>query len=328
MSEVLSQAEIDALLTSMASGDSKVIEEAKNKKNVSKINVYNFARPSKFGKEQLRTLETIFDNFSRIASSFLTGYLRTSVEIEVLSSEQVTYGEFNNSILSPAILSIIDFNPFKGSIILDLSPAIGYSMIDRMLGGIGNTITTEREFTEIEIVLLSKVIQKIVLRLEEPWEQVAKIEPRLNTLETNPQFAQIMAPNEMSAVITLSIKIGQVEGFMNFCIPYIVIEPIIGHLNTKHWFSTIDESQEELHRINVEQQLERVKIPISVIVGKTNITVDEFIEVQVGDVIPLDSYVTSDFKVKVGELTKFYAKPGINRGKNAIQITSIIGKED
>ena len=324
MSEILSQEEIDNLLNAMASGDSDVIEQTST--NEKKVSSYNFARPSKFGKEQLRTLEVIFDNFARISSSFLTGYLRSNTTVEVVSSEQVTYGEFNNSLLNPVVLSIIDFNPFKGSIILDLSSSIGYAMIDRILGGTGNTISKTREFTDIEITLLSKIMENVVERLEEPWRQVCEIKPRLDKLETNSQFAQIMSPNEMVALVTLSIKVGDVEGLMNFCIPYIVIEPIVGNLNTKHWFSTVDENQGEQYRPFVESNLQDANIPISVIVGKTNITVDEFINIQVGDVIPLDSYVTSDFKVKIGDLTKFYAKPGVNKGKNAIQITSIIRK--
>ena len=323
MSEILSQEEIDNLLNAMASGNNNAIGHAPV--NEKKVSIYDFARPSKFGKEQLRTLEVIFDNFARISSSFLTGYLRTTTNIEVISSEQVTYGEFNNSLLNPVVLSIIDFNPFKGSIILDLSSNIGYSMIDRILGGTGETISKTREFTEIEVILLSRIMEKLIERLEEPWKQVCEIRPHLEKVETNSQFAQIMSPNEMVALVTLSITVGDVEGLMNICIPYIVIEPIVGNLNTKHWFSTV-ENNDQQYRPFVEKHLEEARVPISVIVGKTNITVDEFINIQVGDVIPLDSYVTSDFKVKVGDLTKFYAKPGINKGKNAIQITSVIRK--
>nr|WP_317358315.1 flagellar motor switch protein FliM [uncultured Tyzzerella sp.] len=323
MSEILSQDEIDKLLNAMASGNDVIEKDPIDEK---KVSLYNFARPSKFGKEQLRTLEIIFDNFARISSSFLTGYLRTTTNIEVISSEQVTYGEFNNSLLNPVVLSIINFSPFKGSVILDLSASTGYAMIDRMLGGSGETINKTREFTEIEVTLLSRIMDKLVERLEEPWQQVCEIKPYLEKLETNSQFAQIMSPNEMVALVTLSIKVGNVEGLMNFCIPYIVIEPIVGNLNTKHWFANSSENSDTQYRPFVERQLEEATIPISVIVGKTNITVDEFINIQVGDVIPLDSYVTSDFKVQVGDITKFYAKPGVNKGKNAIQITSIIRK--
>lgn len=323
MSEILSQEEIDKLLKNMQEGNDIVETPVSDEK---KVSTYNFARPSKFNKEQLRTLEVIYENFSRIASSFLTGYLRTTISIDVLSSEQVTYGEFNNSLLNPLVLGIIDFKPFKGSIILDLASYVGFSMLDRILGGSGDKPIKSRDFTEIEIILLQKIVEQLISLLKEPWKQVCDIDPKVERLETNSQFAQIMSPNEMVALVTLNIKVGNTEGLMNFCIPHIVIEPIVSSLNTKHWFETVKEDDEDKYRTFVEKQVEKVSVPVSVIIGKTNITVDEFINIQVGDVIPLDSYVNSDFRVNVGELTKFYAKPGVNKGKNAIQITSVIGK--
>ena len=322
---ILSQAEIDSLLSAMASGNE--IEQTNTQEK--KVRKYDFARPSKFNKEQLRSLEVIFENFSRLASSFFTGYLRTTTNIEVLNSEQVTYGEFSNSLFNPVVLSVINFSPFKGAIILDLASTVGYAMIDRVLGGTGEAVKTDRDFTEIEVILLSKLVEQLISILKDPWQQICEIKPMLEKIETNSQFAQIISPSEMCALLTLNIKVGNIEGLMNFCIPYIVIEPIVNNLNTRHWFETgIDIEDGVIYRETVEKQIEKAKIPISVIVGKTNITVDEFINIQVGDVIPLDSYVNSDFKVNVGEITKFYAKPGVNKGKNAIQITSIIGEED
>ncbi len=326
MGDILSQSEIDALLSALSSGDDGVV--LNNEIEEKKVRAYDFARPSKFGKEQLRTLEVIFENFSRLVSSFLTGYLRTATQIEVINAEQLTYNEFNNSLLNPVILGIIDFNPLKGSIILDLSSNIGYAIIDRILGGSGDTIKKTREFTEIEKILLNRVLSQIVSYLVEPWENVCHIAPSLEKLETNSQFAQVMSPNEMIALVTLSIKLGENEGLINFCIPHIVIEPIMDKLNTKHWFASREEEDLSVYRDKVEVRLEEAKIPVSVVVGKTNITVDEFIGLQVGDVITLDSYVNSDFNVMVGNLLKFYAKPGTSRGKNAIQITSLVGREE
>lgn len=323
MGEILSQDEIDRLLNAMATGDSEAIAE-KSSEPERKIATYNFARPSKFAKEQLRTLEMMFDNFARETSSFLTGYLRTGVSMEVISSEQVTYGEFSNSLLNPVILSIVEFRPFKGNILLELSSSTGFAMMDRILGGEGTAIKS-REFTEIETTLLKRIMSKVVDRLKSPWEQLCEINPILDKLETNSQFAQIISPNEMVALVTLSIKVGDVEGIMNFCIPYIVIEPVVSNLNTKYWFSTISPEDNEHYKPVVEKNLSTANVIVSVVVGQTNVSIDEFIGIQVGDVIPLDSYVTSDFKVKIGETHKFYAKPGINKGKNAIQITSIIG---
>ncbi len=326
MGDVLSQEEIDKLLSDLSRGDSSAIEN--NDTDERKVRTYNFAKPSKFGKEQLRTLEVIFESFSRLTSSFFTGYLRTSVQLEVVSAEQMTYSEFNNSLLNPVVLGIIDFKPFKGSVILDLSSQIGYAIIDRILGGRGETLKKSRDFTEIEKILLSRVLNEMVNFLIEPWENVCVINPRFDKLETNAQFAQIISPNEMISLVTLSIKVGEIDGMINFCIPYIVIEPIIGNLNTKHWFSSNEDEDLSRFRPAVEKKLESAKVPLSVVVGRTSITVDEFINLQVGDVITLDSYVDSDFQVMVGSLLKFYAKPGLSRGKNAIQITSVVRKEE
>ncbi len=328
MSDILSQSEIDALLSALSSGDDNVV--LNNDVEEKKIRAYNFARPSKFGKEQLRTLEVMFESFSRLVSSFLTGYLRTATQIEVANAEQVTYSEFSNSLLNPVVLGIVDLGSpmLKGSVILDLSSNIGYSILDRILGGSGDTLKKAREFTEIEKILLSRILSQIVSYLVEPWENVCHISPSLEKLETNSQFAQIISPNEMIALVSLSIKIGEVEGIINFCIPHLVIEPIMDKLNTKYWFSSQEDEDLSVYRNKVEVGLEEAKIPVSVVVGRTNITVDEFIDLQVGDVITLDSFIDSDFNVMIGNLLKFYAKPGISRGKNAIQITSLVGKEE
>ncbi len=311
MSDILSQSEIDALLSALSSGDDNVV--LNNDVEEKKVRTYNFARPSKFGKEQLRTLEVMFESFSRLASSFLTGYLRTATQIEVANAEQVI------DLGSPIL---------KGSVILDVSSNIGYAIIDRILGGSGDTLKKTREFTEIEKILLSRILSQIVSYLVEPWENVCHISPSLEKLETNSQFAQIISPNEMIALVSLSIKLGEVEGLINFCIPHLVIEPIMDKLNTKHWFSSQEDEDLSVYRSKVEVGLEETKIPVSVVVGRTNITVDEFIDLQVGDVITLDSFVNSDFSVMIGNLLKFYAKPGISRGKNAVQITSLVGKEE
>ncbi len=328
MSDILSQSEIDALLSALSSGDDNVV--LNNDVEEKKVRTYNFARPSKFGKEQLRTLEVMFESFSRLASSFLTGYLRTATQIEVANAEQVTYNEFSNSLLNPVVLGIIDLGSpiLKGSVILDVSSNIGYAIIDRILGGSGDALKKAREFTEIEKILLSRILSQIVSYLVEPWENVCHISPSLEKLETNSQFAQIISPNEMIALVSLSIKLGEVEGLINFCIPHLVIEPIMDKLNTKHWFSSQEDEDLSVYRSKVEVGLEETKIPVSVVVGRTNITVDEFIDLQVGDVITLDSFVNSDFSVMIGNLLKFYAKPGISRGKNAVQITSLVGKEE
>jgi len=327
MGEVLSQNEIDELLNALNTGELDVtdIQTTDREKHVKN---YDFARPSKFAKEQLRTLEIIFDNYSRIISTYLSGYLRAGTQIDVINAEAVTYYEFSNSLSNPVILSIVDFSPLKGSVILELSPSIGYSIIDRILGGKGSMIDKIREFTEIERILLERIISQLINLLREPWENVVDLRPRLDKIETNSQFAQVISPNEIIALVTLNIKIGEVEGMMNICIPHLVIEPIMDKLNTKYWFTIIEQEDQTIYRKHLEKRLQIAKIPIKTILGKTHITVGEFVNLQVGDVIKLDSYTNSDLDIMVGNLLKFHAKPGVFKNRNAIQITSIERKEE
>ncbi|MDR1532567.1 MAG: flagellar motor switch protein FliM [Clostridiales bacterium] len=327
MADTLTQAQIDELLKSMVDGkiDETGAGAAAPKKVISK---YNFAQPSKFNKEHLRTLEIIFENYGRIVTSFLTGYLRTTVEVTVANSEQLNYKEFSNTLINPVILGIVDFSPLKGSVVLELSSNIGYSIIDRILGGPGLGLRRLRDFSEIETILLDRVITQLLNYLEEPWENIVRLRAKLQRIETNSQFGQIISPNDTCVLVTLNIKIGSSEGLMNFCIPHLVLEPIMNQINTKFLFVRNEEETSHESRGDLEIQLEKAVIPVSVIVGKTNIMVSDFVYLQVGDVIPLDSSITSDFDVMAGNLLKFRGKPGVYKGRNALQITSLVSKEE
>ena len=325
MGDILSQNEIDALLKSYSQGDSSIAITQEHSKEAKK---YDFKMPSKFNKEQLRTMEFIFDNYIRLVSSFLSGYLRTTIQMEVVDTSQTTFKEFTNSLISPDLLVVIQMRPLKGSIILEISPSIGYSIIDRILGGSGLGLKRLRDFSEIEKVLLERVINQMLIYYPEPWENVTSLNPKLDKLETNAQFVQFVSPSEIIALITISVKIGPTEGFINFCLPYLVLEPIVDKLYTKYWFNIPAEDNLEVYAEKMEIELEKTMAPVNAIIGNTYITVNDFINLQVGDIIPLDSYINSDIKVLVGDLHKFYARPGLNRGRYAIQITSLARREE
>jgi flagellar motor switch protein FliM len=328
LGDILSQSEIDALLNQMMSGGEEITEAPPPMSKTKEARSYDFANPSKFNREQLRTLENIFDNFARSTSSFLTGYLRTSAHLEVSSSEEIMYRDFNVALANPVILSMVELAPLKGTVIADMSSNIGYAIIDRILGGPGFGISKMRDFSEIEKILLERVMLQILSFLPEPWEGVLPLRPRLEKIETNTQFAQIIAPNDKVALVVLTIKIGSSEGNISFCLPHRVLEPIVDRLYTRFWYGQKEEDNKEMYRERLELELERAKVPVSVQVGKSKIMVSEFVNMQVGDIIPLDSYVTSDVDVLIGNMHKFHAKPGTSRGKFAVQITDLIEREE
>ncbi len=327
MGEVLSQSEIDDLFKALNTGELNVTEmqDAKDQKGVK---VYDFARPSKFSKEQLRTLEIIFESYSRLISTYLSGHLRSRVSVEVMNSEAVTYSEFANALINPVILGVTDFRPLKGSILMELSPNMGYTIIDRVLGGSGQGLEKIREFTDIERVILEKLFVQFVQLLIEPWENVIELDPVLEKIETNSQVVQIISPNEIIALVTLNIKIGNVAGMMNICIPHLVIESIMDKLNTKYWFAQKEQELGPSYEEYIQKMIEKSRIPIKALLGKTHITVREFLELQRDDIVKLDKDIDSELDVYVGNILKFSGTPGEYKNKLAIKINHVIMRED
>ena len=327
MGEILSQSEIDELFKALNEGDLDVDKIQEEKKQQS-IKLYDFARPSKFSKEQLRTLEIISESYARLISNYLSAYLRTLVSVEVINAEAITYSEFTNALTNPAILSIIDFSPLQGSVLLELSTNMGYAIIDRLLGGDGTGSHKLREFTDIEQIMLERLMNQFTHLLTEPWANVIELNPVLEKLETNSQVVQIISPNEIVALITFNVKIGGVEGLMNLCIPHLVIEPIMDRITTKYWFSTNEKVKDNTFEQELEKRIERTIVPVRVLLGKTHITVGEFLNLQNRDVIKLDTDIANDLDVYVGNLLKFKAKPGVNKNKVVVKIESVISQED
>lgn len=326
MADVLSQSEIDNLLAALSAGELDVDQMQGEEEK--KVKDYDFSRPTKFSKEHLRTLEIIFEHYGRLISTNLPMYLRKNVQVAVSSSETVTFSEFSNALSNPVILGIINFTPLNGNIIIDLATNLGYAMIDRMLGGNGVPLDKSRDFSEIEMNILEKVMVTFAQLLREPWKNVVDVSPVLSRMETNSQFAQVIAPNDMVAIVTLNIKIGDVEGLMNVCLPFFTLEDIMDKLNTKFWFSTMQENHDENYENYIEALIRKVDIPIRAVLGKSSIFVSDFMNLQVGDCIRLDRKVDNDMDVYVGNIKKFTALPGANGDMYAVRVTSVIREEE
>lgn len=327
MGDILSQNEIDELLKALNTGEIDV-RQMQTTTEEKKIKNHDFRKPNKFAKDHLRTLEIIHENYSRLITNFLSGYLRTLTQVEVISVEELTYYEFNNSISNPAVLGIVDFTPLQGSVVMELAPNIVFSLIDRILGGKGSSNQKVREYTEIELAIIERIIAQLLNLMREPWENVTQIKPRLEKIETNAQFAQIISPNEMTALITLSAKIGEVEGMINICIPYPVLEAILPKLSTKYWFAMREKAFTEESKQALEKKIEGTLIPVRAVLGGAVLTVADIVELQAGDVIQLDTNINHDLKVYVGDIYKFKARPGVKKNRVSIKVTGVIREEE
>lgn len=325
MGDVLSQNEIDNLLAALSTGELDVDEIKDN--NEKKVKEYDFARPSKFSKEHLRTMEMIFEHYGRLLSTNLPVYLRKNVQVEVVNSEAVTYSEFSNALSNPVLLGIVNFAPLKGNIILEMASNLGYAIVDRMLGGRGDPMDKVREFSEIELLIIERIMIVCVNLLREPWENVAGIHPRLERIETNSQYAQIISPSEMIAIVTINLKIGEVEGLMNVCLPYLTLEDVIDKLNTKYWYSNLQNQDNTDYTESIETLIRRAQIPVKAVLGNSMISVNDFAMLQPGDIIRLDRKVEDELDIYVGNIRKFTALPGSSGDKYAVRVTSVIREE-
>ncbi|MDD6572119.1 MAG: flagellar motor switch protein FliM [Thermoflexaceae bacterium] len=325
MADVMSQEEIDRLLNQISSGEFDV-DEMKNQPE-KQVKNYDFARPSKFSKEHLRTLEIIFEHYGRLLSTELPAYLRKNVQVDVMNSEVVIYSEFSNALSNPVLLGVINFAPLKGNVIMELGSNLGYAIIDRLLGGEGASLERSREFSEIELSILERIFNICVNLLREPWKNVININPRLERIETNSQFAQIISPSETIAIITISIKIGEVSGLMNICLPFTCLESVMDKLNTKYWFSTMQDKDDNSYEAAIESLISKAQVPVKAVLGKSSISIADFANLQLGDVIKLDRKVEDELDVYVGDIRKFTALPGSFNDNYAVRITEILREE-
>jgi len=320
MTEVLSQDEIDQLLTAISSGEVST-EEPTAQVDQRKIKIYDFKRPDKFSKDQIRTVSIMHETFARLTTTSLSAQLRSLVHVHVASVDQLTYEEFIRSIPNPTTLAVVDMDPLKGSAILEIDPAITFSIIDRLFGGQGEGAKFSRELTDIEQSVMEGIIVRVLGNLRESWSTVIDLRPRLGGIEVNPQFAGIVPPSEMVVLVTLETKVGEVEGMMNLCIPYLTIEPIISKLSGQYWYSSARRGTTTENLNILRDRLTTVSVILTAEVGNMEVAVRDVLALRVGDIIRLDSVRVNDPMVlKVGDRRKFLCRPGVLGNKVAVQI--------
>lgn len=323
MAEILSQSEIDALLAALSTGTINA-EEVKSEEKKKKVKTYDFRRPNKFSKDQVRTLVMLHENFARLLTTSLSTYLRTMVRAEVASVDQLTYEEFTKSLQNPTIMNILTLKPLEGNMIFEFSPNLAFAMIDRLLGGVGSTVEKARELTDIEQTVIKRVMQRTFGNIREAWGVVVELTPNFEGIEMNPLFTQIVPPTDMVLLMTLEVRVADSRGLMNICFPYAVLEPILDRLNAQFWFASAKKEVTPENRAALQERLSAAKIPVRVELGTSVITVRELLNLSYGDVIQLDQSIKQPLMLHVGNSEKFTAFPGLAGNKLAVQIHGIL----
>lgn len=324
--DVLSQNEIDALLSALSTGEMDA-EELKKEESENKVKVYDFKRALRFSKEQIRSLTRLHENFARLLTTYFSAQLRTYVQIGVASVDQLPYEEFIRSVPKMTLLNVFEAQPFEGRILMEVNPNIAYAMLDRVMGGSGAGMNKIENLTEIETKIMSQLFENTLDSFKEAWTSVIELDPFMVDLEVNPQFLQMVSPNETVVVISLNTTIGETSGMINICLPHVVIEPIIPKLSVHHWMQNKKKTRVPGETEFIEQKLKNALLPFKVELGSSEMSIEEFLHLSIGDCLELDQGIKQPLIIKVENTPKFYGQPGKVKKKLAVQIIETI-KED
>ncbi|HVS69709.1 MAG TPA: flagellar motor switch protein FliM [Phycisphaerae bacterium] len=326
MPDVLDQSEVDALLAAVDSGavkeesTAKIFSRSKRITDV-EIRTYDFKRPERVSKDQMRALEALHEGFSRNFGAALSGYLRTIVEVSVANIEQLTFSEFIHALPNPTCFNLLAAKPLDGQMCLEISPLIIYPIIDRLLGGSSaDLFIPQRPLTQIEWRLVKRLTDRALANLSEAWANILKINFELTETESNPQLVQIVPPNEVVVVIGFEIKMGNRAGTMSLCVPFNVIEPVMSKLSQQNWFTYTKKAANDSDIKAMHKNLSGAPLLVKVLLGHTTIKLDELMHLTAGDIVQLDKPASGEMIVQIEGKNKFAALIGQFKGKRAIRI--------
>lgn len=330
MSDILTQAEIDALINAMVNQEQEA--EAKKAPGVSqtpkRIRQYDFGRPDKFSKDQIRTLQMIHENFIRPLQTYFAGRFRTMVQMVVGSVDQNTYSEFLRSISNPSVICPFTMAPLPGTCVLDINPVIAFPMIDRLFGGPGGSMPQSRPVTEIESAVMQGIVRGTLDAYAEAWKNVYDMRMTPGNIETNPMFVQVAAPGEIVITVAIDVRVGEHVGVITLCLPHLTLEPILDRLSAHNWFKTQAREIRAADAAAIESVVGQAKVPVTAEMGRVDLTVSDILGLNIGDVVVLDTKLTDPVRVKVGNETKFLGRPGTIRGRVVVEITGDAMKGD
>jgi flagellar motor switch protein FliM len=326
MPDVLDQSEVDALLAAVDQGavqeqtSAKVFSRTKRLAEA-EIRPYDFKRPERVSKDQMRALEGLHEGFSRNFGAALSGYLRTIVEVSVANIEQLTFSEFIHALPNPTCFNLLSAKPLDGQMCLEISPLIIYPIIDRLLGGSNaDLFIPQRPLTAIEWRLVKRLTDRALGNLSEAWQAITQVTFEMTETESNPQLVQIVPPNEVVVVIGFEIKMGNRAGTMSLCIPFNVIEPVMGKLSQQNWFTYTKKSGSADHQKAMQKNLGGAPLILKVVLGHTSIKVEELLSLAPGDIIQLEKPASGEMIIQIEDKNKFAGFIGQYKGKRAVRV--------
>jgi flagellar motor switch protein FliM len=326
MADVLDQAEVDALLAAVDTGqvtdDHDDVLVGSRQKAPPEVRTYDFKRPERVSKDQMRALEAIHEGFARNFGASLSGFLRTIVEVRVTTTEQLTYSEFIYSLPNPTVFNLLGAPPLEGQMCLELSPLIIYPIIDRLLGGSNAEMyVPQRPLTSIEQRLISRILDRALSNLTEVWSALVEVKFQLNETESNPHLVQIVAPNEVVVVVGFELKMGARAGTMSLCIPFNVIEPVMDKLATQSWLLYQQKaiSKRQVHELGAN--VKHTKVDLCAFLAETTIKLGDLLTLQPGDILETDRPASSEVEVQVEGRRKFAGRLGQFKDIRAIKVT-------
>ncbi len=322
MADILSQNEIDALLDSGSTeeGSDQPIEGAEESE---KIMLYDFKRPNRVSKEQLRAIKGIHDKMSRNLASHISTVMRSIIEIQLQSVDQMTYGEFLMSLPSPTSFNIFSLKPLDGSAVLEINPSIAFPMLDRLLGGKGESYEGERELTDIELNLIDTILRLIMSKLKDAWGGVTEIYPIVESKESSPNVVQIVAQNEIVIMIVLEITIGETSGMINLAYPVIYLEPILSKLANKD-IMLGETSAKKSRNDELRELLKRADIVNEGILGETALNIKDLLSLEKGSIIRLNRPASDSAIISIDKKEIFEVTMGVHRHHKTLKITKLI----
>ena len=328
MANVLEQSEVDALLAAVQLGDvqeevtsAQVFSRHRRDIGALEIKTYDFKRPERVSKDQMRALQTLHESFARNFGASLSGFLRTIVEVKVATCEQMTYSEFTSGLPNPTSFNLVDADGLEGQMCLEVSPLIIYPIIDRLLGGTNQDLfIPQRPMTIIETRLIGNVINRGLASLAEAWASIRTLTFHIAATESNPQLVQIVPPNEVVVVVGIEVKMANRAGTMNLCNPYNVIEPVMEQLSSQSWSANSKNLRSKSVEKQVAGRLSQASLELTGILATTTMTLSDLLHLSVGDVIVTEKPANAPIAVCVGKERKFLAELGQYRGTRAVKV--------